>query len=158
IHARLGTIAFDTENESAALKEYKQAGALYARLAGAHPDRREDRGKLADLHVRRGLVYNRMARLPDPEAEFRAAPAGFAKLRKDDPHNVEHRRQLAEAHHSLGEIYHYLAGDLGQALMEFEDAREIRERLDRRDPRNRRDLARSHGYIGDVQLEIGFWG
>jgi tetratricopeptide (TPR) repeat protein len=91
------------------------------------------------------------------EEEFTAARGELEAMGGD---GVERRLRLAEVYHNLG-ILHDARGtpeEQMEALRWYEQGLKLRQELVDGVPHDRvfrRDLARSHGYLGDTQLQLG---
>jgi serine/threonine protein kinase len=149
-----------------AIEDLQKAEALYLE---AMEDK--DAAKVERLLTQNLLAQGRLFLLLDKFDEAAqvtdTAAERLVRLSKTAPDDDELLRLLAEARHGQGEVllYRPLSGTARrEALIEaderFDQGKSIRQRLvessqgdKRRD--HRRDLARSHGYLGDVYLAQG---
>jgi tetratricopeptide (TPR) repeat protein len=151
---------------------YAVAQEAYRQLADAHPDHPGHRIKLAELINKEGKIY---CYLRDWDSAERAAGKALDELKKTPRGSSltgDTRRdqllQEAEAYQSLGEIfrnrdaaaggYQRLKANWEVAQKHYARSRDKRKILDDefpQDPLIRRDLACSHGSLGDIYLSLG---
>jgi hypothetical protein len=111
----------------------------------------------ADVRTQRGILLREQQQQAAAEEEFTAA-RGELEAMQDV--GVERRLRLAEVYHNLG-ILHDARGtraEQHEALRWYEQGLLLRQELvafAAHDRIFRRDLARSHGYTGDTQLQLG---
>jgi serine/threonine-protein kinase len=157
-----------TSDTDKALRHYQKADEIYRAVK---PDDEED---AAALTRRQAHVHLSLGRLHILRQEFRAAEdmldqarESFEKLRGEQPDDRALQRDLAEVYHSLGEVFLERDADgrmRFQALRDsrtwFEKSRDLRaalveSSLGSERSNHERDLARSHGYLGDLCLAQG---
>ncbi len=134
-----------------ALKRYNDLLA-----GGLRPDRRALSLARARVQNGRGFVLDAERRFKDAEVALDDARRTLEELPDADRDRTDCRLLLAETYHNLGSHEDSLNRPWG-ALEQYTKALSLREKL-RPELGNQRDfievLARSHGYIGDVYLEL----
>ncbi len=155
---RLGELMAKTGNKADALEAFEKARRLYEGLADGEAG---EEGKAAVRHVlgrirlKKGSLHSELGDRKEAEEEYRAALELLEPLAGED---ARRRRDLAEVWHNLGDLHSGTKATWDQALVEFNKALKIRQALSKDEPKNldyQRDLARSHGYLGDLQLDLG---
>ncbi len=153
---RLGRLISKTGNKAEALKAFGKAQELYSTSADGSPAPPHLRHRLALVHLERGILCRDLGRLAEADVEYSAALALLDSLCREDPETLDYHQHLAEVWHNRG--IHLAAGNKPAALEAYRKALAVRQELCRKQPENLgylRDLARSHGYIGDVELDLG---
>ena len=84
--------------------EFREALALYQKLADDIPAVTDFRSRLADSHHGLGWSMADANKPVEAEAEYRKALAIQQKLADDNPAVAEFRSRLADCHHNLGEL------------------------------------------------------
>jgi len=150
---------------AAALADYEKAAAIYSRLLQSHPDADAARFGLARTQVKRGPVLDTLGRRDQAEAAYHAALELLDPLLRAAPDRADYQRLQAEALHNLGILTE--RSNPRKAVEYYERSGGIRQRLVDRpakasaEERARagylRDLARSYGYLGDVQVTLRAW-
>ena len=152
------------------LRHYQQAEENYQAQLRGTTDQKEItilERRLAHLKLNQGLLYIQRDQYDEAANVLADSLETLEKLRKKQTDDADLGRDLAEVYHSLGEVHLYRnveRGALLQALREsqdfFEKSAILRTDLqknaigeDRRG--HQRDLARSHGYLGDLYLVRG---
>jgi hypothetical protein len=138
---------------------YVRAETLYERLLeftgeSRQPEWRADRARLS---VRHGTELIRLRERDAAVNVLEQARAGLEDLTAQQPDRPDWQLILAEAYHKLGEVYSQ-RNEWQKSLGSYRKGLEIRIQLVKKDETNRTyrtDLARSHGYLGDVQLVLG---
>ncbi|MEK6259102.1 MAG: serine/threonine-protein kinase [Planctomycetota bacterium] len=152
-----------------ALKYYQQAEKSYQAQLSISDESlaAELRGRLAHLQLNQGLLHIQHEDYDQAEKILLDARESMESLRKQPHQSANLGRDLAEVYHSLGEVNLDREVDVAardQALQVsqdfFERSAELRKGLlqtaARSDRRSlQRDLARSHGYLGDLYLAQG---
>ncbi len=156
--ARLGQLIGKTGNKTEAIKALQKAQQLYRGML-KEESTPGIRFKLSATHLQRGILCRELGDAGQAEAEYRAALTLLEELcQSPEPVRDAHlgyRQQLAEVWHNVG-ILHTTTRPKGEALIAYRKALAIRSELCQLDSANLsflRDLARSHGYIGDVELD-----
>lgn len=130
-----------------ALEAYKKAVELYRHVAADdyHPELCEVLLKCASLHVQ--LARPTEAQRELDEILVRAHGSAMA---------LQARQHRAEAFHLQGQL-HLTEAERDKAIEAFGSSIDLRNLLVKEStaPEYRRDLARGHGYLGDVYLEVG---
>jgi tetratricopeptide (TPR) repeat protein len=143
-----------TRNNLQALEEYGQILEQYKTLWGPAPTNPEHQAILARVRVKRGNRMRDIGQDKSAHAEYARAISELADQAGNHDH-PEVALQLAEAYHNRAVLLHR-ADKYHEALEDFERARELREKLlilgDT--PQRLRDLARTHGFRGDVYLDL----
>src|SRR5262249_2520153 len=112
---------------------------------------------LAQLSVRHGTELIHLRERDAAVKVLEQARAGLEELTAQQPDRPDWQLILAEAYHKLGEVYSQ-CNEWQKSLGSYHKGLEIRIQLVKKDETNRTywtDLARSHGYLGDVQLVLG---
>jgi serine/threonine-protein kinase len=157
---RLGLLIRTTGKLADARGALDRAERLYLRLAEAEPARPRHRRLLARTRLERGRVLEGLGRAQEARRDYESALMLLERLRQQVPHDVKVQRDLGEVLHWLGVLCAASESDSGrqQARQLYRRALELRKALCRRPeatPRVRGDLARTHGYLGDLLLEMG---
>ncbi|MFO0811225.1 MAG: protein kinase [Gemmataceae bacterium] len=155
---RLGDLLGKTGNKDRAIVAFEKARGIYGDLALGPDAKPEYRVNLARTHLECGKQFRDLGDAAKARAEYDAARAGFAALTTESPDRPEYRMYLAEVWHQLGVLLGDDAATKTEALDAYAKGRELRKALCDEFPtadEYRRDLARSHGYIGDVELDLG---
>jgi tetratricopeptide (TPR) repeat protein len=131
----LGDIQSARGNLAASLATYRDAGAIFERLAKSDPG---NAGWQRDLSVsfnRVGDVLVAQGQLPEALKAFKDSLAIFERLAKSDPGNAGWQRDLAVSLGKVGGIQSQ-SGDRNGALGAFRQGREIIARLKAASPEN----------------------
>jgi tetratricopeptide (TPR) repeat protein len=151
---------------------YAIAQEAFRQLADTHPDHPGYRIKLAELLNKEGRIY---CYLRDWDSAQRAVEKALDELKKTPRGSSltgdtrrEQLLQEAEAYQALGEVfnnrdvaqgsYQKLKANWEVAQKHYARSRDKRKILDDeypQDPVIRRDLARSHDYLGNTYLNLG---
>jgi tetratricopeptide (TPR) repeat protein len=83
---------------------YRDALALYSKLAADFPADPEFRSKLAQCHANLGILVYETGRPKEAEAAFRAALALYSKLAPDFPASPEYQNDLAAMMGNVAEV------------------------------------------------------
>jgi serine/threonine protein kinase/Tfp pilus assembly protein PilF len=156
-YARLGSVRSLLGETAAALTEFEQTRAIFARLAADFPTAPEYREGLAGSHYGRGNQLANLGKRPEAEAEYRRALALWEQLAADFPTVPAYRQGLASSHNDLGRVL----GELGKrpdAEAEYRRAIALWERLAadfRAVPAYREGLAHSRHNLGMVLVDLG---
>jgi len=158
IYTRLGRLDHAIGRKEQALEHYRKAQTIYGELA--REDQREPalRRQLMDIHLRRGMLLDDTDKVEPARAEYALALEQLKNLAELEP-KPEYKLLEAEVLHNQGVLYSRRSQWLA-ALEHYEKSLRLRQALfdhDPQHPRYRRDLARSHGYIGDVYMAQGDW-
>jgi tetratricopeptide (TPR) repeat protein len=156
---RVGRILQTLAREAEAEAAYRQAQALFERLATEHPGVPEYRRELARSCTNLGNLLQDLGRRPEAEAEYRRALAVQETLAAEHPGVPEYRQELARSHGNLAILLKAL-GRYAQAEAEYRRALAERERLAAEHPgvpAYRADLARSHNGLGALLVGLGKW-
>lgn len=150
---------------------FQQAQLTYNEILKSPPaDADSIWDQLALCHVERGLALEEIgAGQPDEErlktrqqskSEYETAGAILQKLTTRHPDNDNYQLHLAEVHHNLAIWYNSWdkaeQANPQRSIEEHQKALVIREKIAERSKSRpcRRDLARSHGYVGDVYIRL----
>ena len=154
----LGDLMSKTGRKAQAIEAYRKAGAIAVDLLKEDNQKIEVRELLARTQLECGKQLRDLGRSADANEEYQAAKHTLSEVIELAPQRAKALQVLAEVWHQIG----ILEGDSSEtkkkALGSYEQGRKIREDLASREPDNkeyRRDLARSYGYMGDVQLDLG---
>jgi serine/threonine protein kinase/tetratricopeptide (TPR) repeat protein len=156
VFRRMARITKEIGNKQDAMNYYSSAIAKYQELITRTPDRPNVVDALAQTWTDRGVIMVDTRVYENAEQDFMQAREVLIKIGKGDPKNLEYRRHLAEVYHNFGILYGNQNRDV-QAIEAFEQGRQIREQLvtESDDREFKRDLGRSYGYLGDVQIATG---
>jgi serine/threonine protein kinase len=154
----------------AAARAYIIAQIAYQQLANDHPDRPAYRIKFAEMLNEEGRMRFYLREWDSAQRAVESALAELNKAPQDEPRDSLRDRLLqeAEAYHLLGQIfstrddtptrdYQKVKANWIVARKYYDDSLNKRTVLDglfRQDSAIRRDLARSHGYLGDTCLSL----
>ncbi len=111
----------------------------------------------AQLALELGKLHGDLGDRATADGFFERAISELKALSRAEPGNIGYRLDLAEVWHQRGSLYSPTMGKRN-AFDAFVEGRTLREQLVRERPNDRaiiRDLARSYGYIGDVELDLG---
>jgi tetratricopeptide (TPR) repeat protein len=143
-----------------ALAHYENARQQYTNLLGGYlpcPDRLSLQLALAETQTWRGVLLEAERQPDKAEAALDETRNLLEGLSAADRARRESRLLLAEVYHNLGIHFGNLVRPR-QALDNYQKGLwlrlELREEMGNQ-PGYRRDLARSYGYMGDTQLELG---
>jgi tetratricopeptide (TPR) repeat protein len=120
----LAGLGKDPEAEAA----YRQAQAIFDKLAADFPTVPQYRQDLAASHYNLGVLLAGLGKRPEAEAAYRQALAIQEKLAADLPTVPEYRRDLAKSHNNLGVLLAGL-GKHPEAEAAYRQALAIREKL-----------------------------
>jgi tRNA A-37 threonylcarbamoyl transferase component Bud32/tetratricopeptide (TPR) repeat protein len=152
--------ARDEGDHKNAIHYYTDAVPRYEELLNSSLPRWNRAGlrlALARVQTRLGELQEEARDPVAAEAALRAAEATLEGLRKAAPANPEYTLQLAEVHHLLGSHFS-TQNKWTEAKDHFAQGLRLREELRGSQWRTegyRSDLARSYGYLGDVQILLG---
>jgi serine/threonine protein kinase len=146
-----------------ALDRLAQAQAKYSELieAPGRLDPLELRLARAEVYCLRGDVLRRdMNDLPQAQKEYDLARMELERLEAEHARSPRRRLLLAQVYHGVGVLCaNYQTHErMIEALAWYRRALPLLEELCAEEPDNRdylRDLARTHGFMGDIQLELG---
>jgi serine/threonine-protein kinase len=157
-----------TSDTSQALRHYQRSEEIYQSVK---PDDESDatalKRRLAHIHLSLGRLHILRQEYRAAEDMLGQARESFEKFRGEPPDDRGLQRDLAEVYHSLGEVFlerdadsHMRFQALRDSRENFEKSRALRQELmenSRGSERSNyeRDLARSHGYLGDLCLAQG---
>ncbi len=155
IYERMAAVTRTIGNKREAETDYQAAQQIYEKLLDASPQKVELRSRLAQNHIAYGRLLSDFGRWDSGRDQFRQAISELAAVVRQAPDNLDYQNQLAEAHHNLGRLLDVHKQN-DAALREYTEGVQIRRAIvaRSREPRYRAALARSYGYIGDVQLEL----
>jgi serine/threonine-protein kinase len=156
-YQRLAFVRAQIGEREAALADYEQMGAIFARLAASFPAVPQYRQHLATSHNNLGLLLKDLGRQPEAEAEYRRAITFQQKLAADFPSVPEYRRDLARSHNNLG-IVLSSQGDGPGGEAAYRQALALQEGLAAdfpAVPEYRHELARSHNNLGLLLKDLG---
>ncbi|MBL8798626.1 MAG: protein kinase [Planctomycetia bacterium] len=156
IYLRLGRLEYATGKKDLALEHYRRALVIYGELARETPDEPTLRRRLVDVHLRRGMLLDDTDKVEAAQAEFTQALEQLRQLAQVSP-GPEQKLLEAEVLHQRG-VLHSRRSQWPAALAQYDQSLKSRQALFDTDPQHvqyRRDLARSHGYIGDVYMGLG---
>jgi tetratricopeptide (TPR) repeat protein len=131
--------------------------SYYVKFSSEPGDDREDRVRLARVHLKLGMIYGRLRQIQEATAVFRRGTELYARLVDESPDVREYRRDLAGGLNNLG----MLDSSLNQpelAEAEYRQAMDIRQRLAKEFPGDlqyRRDVVASHNNIGILLMRRG---
>jgi tetratricopeptide (TPR) repeat protein len=146
-----------TSDSANAEAEFRDALAIYQKLADDIPAVTEFRSRLADSHHGLGWSMSEVGKPVEAEAEYRKALAIQQKLADDNPAVTEFRSRLADCHHNLGVLL-FASGKSSEAEGEHRSALAIQQKLADENPaviefQNR--LALSHSRLGWLLTNTG---
>ncbi|MGN6543784.1 MAG: protein kinase domain-containing protein [Aureliella sp.] len=156
-HERLARITGDIGDRQQALREYANALALIQKADERTSNGVASNERIGRIHIQRAILLIEQREYLSAASELDSARAALsAEKLKASPTAV---RLLAEAYHQDG-ILQMELGHLTDSLKQFLEGLRLREALLERDHSrvNLRDVGRSYGYLGDVQLELGDYG
>ncbi len=156
VYERMATITKAIGKKQEALHYYEHAERTYTQLLSRDGDSILHRDQLAMVRIAQAILLQDFRELEQADQKLKQAREALDKLTEEAPEQVELPQHLAEAYHNLGILYDAM-NRRQESLGFFAQGLAIRERLQGTDSSRslRRDLARSHGYIGDVQLDLG---
>jgi tetratricopeptide (TPR) repeat protein len=140
-----------------ALAAFREALAIFQRLASTDPSNAGWQRDLAVAHAKVGDILQTQGRLDEALAAFREAFAIFQRLASLDPSNADWQRELGVTHDRVGDIVQ-AQGRLDEALATFREAFAISQRLASTEPSNanwQRDLAIAHSSLGQAYQSMG---
>jgi serine/threonine-protein kinase len=155
---RLGKLIGKTGQLTDALAALDRSERLYRGLAEEQPGEPRLAHQFACVLLERGRIRDDMGRRAAARKDYEAALARLEKLPDKGPDALEHQRALGEALHGLAVLRGQEEAGPKEALALFARALELRKRLCARpdaSPRDLADLARTHGYLGDLLLRLG---
>jgi serine/threonine protein kinase/tetratricopeptide (TPR) repeat protein len=137
-----------------ALEEYGQILEQYKNLWGPTPGDPDRQAILARVRVKRGNRMRDIGQDKSAHAEYARAISELGDPAGNHDH-PEVALQLAEAYHNRAILQHR-ANKYNEALADFDQARQLREKLLTAGytPQRLRDLARTHGFRGDLYLDL----
>ena len=153
----IGDIYVSRGDLSAALNEYRDAGAMADRLAKADPNNAGWQRDLSVSYNRVGDVLVAQGNLAEALASYKDSLAIADRLAKADPNNAGWQRDLSVSYDKVGDVL-VAQGNLAEALASYKDSLAIRDRLAKADPNNagwQRDLSVSYEKVGDVLVAQG---
>jgi serine/threonine-protein kinase len=154
----LGDLLSRTGKKQDAIDAYRQAGVIFEKLTSRERGSETARRKLARTFLECGKQCRDLGRLDDAAQRYQAARSLLEALVAQSPNDPEDRRLLAETWHQTGVLLADDAATRLDALAAYERGRQLRRELLDEKPTSdiyRRDLARSYGYAGDVELDLG---
>ncbi|MCM2375074.1 protein kinase domain-containing protein [Aporhodopirellula aestuarii] len=153
---RMARITSELGDKTDAISHYDSAIAIYQGLLPRTQDRTRLTKSIAGTYLRRGVLHQESRDYDRAEKDFDLAKRDLELLLEASPDDNEICQSLGSVHHELGILYE-LRNEYQEALESYEKGRRIREELVRRvgDRGSKRDLGRSYGYLGDVQIAIG---
>ncbi|MGV3486668.1 MAG: protein kinase domain-containing protein [Planctomycetaceae bacterium] len=153
---RMAKITKDAGDKEDALTHYSAAIRNYQSLLATTPASSSLIDALSQTLIDRGLLLQELRAYEKAEHDLVQASDALAKLIEQNPQDLLLRRSLADAYHNLGILYEE-ENRYPQSFSFYERGRQIREQLvTESDDRNfKRDLGRSYGYLGDVQIAMG---
>jgi serine/threonine protein kinase len=160
VYERMAKIIQTIENKSDAPLYYKNAQDIYEKLLQRQPGNIDYQIKVAEIRVHRATVLNDLGNHSNAELEYRQAIKDLDRICAKFPDRLEYLQRRANAYHHLGDLY-YGMNRKQDAISALQQGREIREQMVSRSqdrPNHREywgDLAKSHGYLGDVELDLG---
>ncbi len=154
------TVARMTSTDlSGPLDDLSQAENLYLR---EHPYEQPAavQLRLSQIHLSQGRLLADQKNYLAALRKLSNAESLLSRLVSQQPENVEIKRSLAETYHALGEVYLAREVDLEKAKQYFVQSKDLREALRQNigaadQLTYDRDLARSLGYLGDLNLAQG---
>lgn len=154
------TVAHMTSTDlSGPLDDLSQAENLYLR---EHPEEQpaEVKLRLSQIHLSQGRLLADQKNFLAALRKLDDAESLLSRLVTQQPDSIEIKRSLAETYHALGEVYLAREVDLDKAKQYFLQSKDLREALRQNTGAADqltydRDLARSLGYLGDLNLAQG---
>jgi tetratricopeptide (TPR) repeat protein len=149
----------DSADTTKALADYDKAEQIYRNERPGTASAIDIPRRIAQIHLSRGELYLQRREYDRAHETLNAAAQSFQDLLKNDSENPILLRELAEVFHRQGEAY-LTEENIPKSLEFLEKSRDLREKLEAKaDPDTldacKRDVARSHGYLGDVYLQKG---
>ena len=135
-----------------AVTAYKEALALYDRLARENPSVTQHQRNVAAIHNDMGMVYRETGRLAEALTAYQKALEIWEPLVRENPTVTQYQRDLAVSYRSIGNLYSH-TGKPTEALTAHQKALEIEERLARENPNvteYQSRVAMSHDNIGNL--------
>jgi serine/threonine-protein kinase len=154
--AHLGKLLDTIGNKYDALDAYYKAFELRNEDVGASTAPAA-RHAMAQLYLALGNIHGDTGDRAQADEYLRLATNELQSLINRDAKNVAYRQDIAETWHSRGALYMFWKGSAA-AFDPLDKGRELNEQLHRElpnDPSIQRGLARSYGYLGDIQLDLG---
>jgi tetratricopeptide (TPR) repeat protein len=154
IYQRIGGVQRAQGDRADALKTYRDAQTILAKLAKSDPSN----GALRDLSVLHSKIGDLMFDLGDIAGALTSYDADLEiaeRLAASDPDNSGWQRDLSVSYDRIGHMK-YLQGERESALEKFNASLAIRERLAKIDPNNplwQHDFGVGYERIGDVQRD-----
>jgi serine/threonine protein kinase/tetratricopeptide (TPR) repeat protein len=144
-YVELGTLRLDVGELDGALADVREAEAIFARLAGTHPDQPAFRRGLAEATNTRGVILDKQGQFGPAEAAFREALGMIDRLATEHPQASEYRESLARA-----------AGNLGDLLKDLDrpDAADAADAALRRSIKLREELVAARPEKRDVRSSL----
>lgn len=155
-YTQLGRLLDKIGNKNAALDVFYTAFNLRSGQLGPATSV-QDRHAMAQLRLEIGKQHGEVGDRAMANQHFECAIAELQAMVDADPQHLGRKQDLAEVWHIRGTIYSPTKDKLA-ALDAFVKGRTLRQQLNAAAPNDRgilRDLARSYGYIGDVELDLG---
>lgn len=159
VYERMARIIQTIENKSDAPVYYKDAQEIYEKLLLQEPGNLDYQIKVAEIRVNRAIVFKDLGDRVEAEAEYLQAIKDLNGICAAHPDHLKCLQRQASAYHHLGDLY-YSTNSQKKAIEALNEGRRIREKLVKLSsgkPEHREylsDLAKSFGYLGDVELEL----
>jgi serine/threonine-protein kinase len=136
----LGLMLSVTGQRKEALASLQRSQRYHEEVLRDHPDHPKALSGLSDIHTAMGIQYRHQGRLAEAHEAVRQSVAIREKLAAGTldparPHDRQLLGALALAYNNLG-VSHMNLGQKDEALEVFENAKEIRERIVRANPRS----------------------
>jgi serine/threonine-protein kinase len=144
-------------HSSDALKAYRQARVLAARLVHDHPDVPRYQRDLAHMHNNMGVMLSSQGKRDEALKEHRQALDIREKLVREHPSTPQYQNDLASSHNNLGNLL-YALHDGAAAEKHYRQACDIRVKLVGAHPRvseYQNDLASTYSNLGNLLKAIG---
>jgi serine/threonine protein kinase/tetratricopeptide (TPR) repeat protein len=127
-HLHVAAVRAGLGEEKEAEASFREALALYGKLAADFPAEHEFRHELARSHNQLGSLLQETGRPKEAEKAFADALALRKQLAADVPGNVTYREELATTHYNSGKVYQH-AGRLEEARKAYAEAVAIQKQL-----------------------------
>ncbi len=155
--AEAGEKAYEEGNRRGAIDEFKLARTRYENLVNDSSMWNRSQHRLALARVNLWLGKLHVEERDAAAATFLTAAEDLLESLRASVDRPEYSLVLAEVYHNRG-IHYGNTGDLKKAEENY--TKGLSQRLSapkvlQQDPEFRRNLARSYGYLGDAQIELG---
>jgi serine/threonine protein kinase len=158
-YARLADVRSQLGEAEAALRDYEQMRAVFAKLAAEHPQVPGYHQDLARSYNKLGIQLCRVGKPAEAIVQFRAGLQELQPLTAEYPQVAGYRESLAECYGNLGTMLR-LVKKWSEAEAAYHAALRDYQQLVAEHPqmaRYRKQLALTHNNLGGLQHFLGKW-